>query len=122
MTESIEKIREKLDELFKTNTEEMMKVMANTHEEILIAFCAKYGIHPEQAVSVYQNNKFWVEKRDDEHIKKMTQGRIKSYNSLYDKYNKLLAFIKEIINPESEMGLDEEYAIAKKLLKEVGEL
>lgn len=127
MSPTIEEIRIELNALFKDSAEKAMKVMADTQEEIVIAFCAKYGLHPEECISVYQDNKFWVEKKSDEHIEKITHGRHKSVDSIVKTNKKLLAFVK-YVEKESLSHIHERWqnqevgARARSLLKEIGEL
>src|ERR1700679_3112234 len=93
----IEEHREILQGIATESMEEAVKIIIECHEEIVIAFMAKYKLSPEDVITCHEGNKFWVEKRDDEHIIKMTEGRIKSYNNLLDVYKKLLGFINSII-------------------------
>ncbi len=118
MKKTIEEIRIELDKVFKESSDQAIIAMTNMQEEIVIAFCAKYGLHPEECISCYQDNKFWVEKRSDEHIAKITKGRHKSIDSLLEINKKLLSFIKEFHkNPSDDFIIK-----AKDLLKEIGEL
>ena len=64
MSKTMDDWREEFNELFKKSTNEAMKIMLNCSTDILIAFCAKYGIQPDEAILCYQGNKFWVEKKE----------------------------------------------------------
>lgn len=46
----------------KTAVKYVEEILAN-REEILRAFIAKYGCEPDEVVQVWQNEKWWVEKR-----------------------------------------------------------
>lgn len=70
MNKTIEEWRIDLYSKLEKSVEEAMKTIINCHEEILIAFCAKYKIPPNEIVVCYEGNKFWVEKRSDNHIEK----------------------------------------------------
>ena len=71
---TIEEWRIELNNLMNKNSEEAIKIMCEVSEEIVIAFCAKYKLNPEEAISVYQGNKFWVEKIDESHIQKISNA------------------------------------------------
>ena len=60
---TIEEWRDKLKEAFKNSAFEFSQLIANSQSEIIIAFCAKYGLLPDECVLCYQGNKFWVEKK-----------------------------------------------------------
>lgn len=64
MQKTIEDFREEINELFKKSSCEAAKFMVNCQTEIMIAFCAKYAIQPDEIILCYQGNRFWVEKKD----------------------------------------------------------
>ena len=65
MTKTIEEWRQEiLHELMMKSANDAAKLMNEMQSEILIAFCAKYNLQPDQAVLCYQGNKFWVDKKD----------------------------------------------------------
>lgn len=59
---TIEEWREEINGLFVKSANETAKLLAHMQSEILIAFCAKYSIMPDQATLCYQANKIWVER------------------------------------------------------------
>lgn len=64
MTKTIDDWREEINELFLKSSNEALKLINNMQTEIIIAFCAKYNLQPNEVVLCYQGNKFWVEKRE----------------------------------------------------------
>jgi hypothetical protein len=64
MPKTIEEWRLEINDLFTKSVNEAAKIMNDMQSEIIIAFCAKYGLEPNQCILCYQGNKFWVEKKD----------------------------------------------------------
>lgn len=64
MTKTIEEWREKVNKLVQDKSNEMAKLIIDHQSEIMLAFCAKYGLMPDEIVLCYQGNRFWVEKKN----------------------------------------------------------
>lgn len=65
MTKTIEEWREELNALFLKSSAESLKIMHDMQSEIIIAFIAKYKLQPEEVIMCFQNNTFWVEKKNN---------------------------------------------------------
>lgn len=61
---TIEEWRESINDMMKKSANDAAKIMTDMSTEIVIAFCAKYHLQPEEAVLCYQGNKFWVDQKD----------------------------------------------------------
>jgi hypothetical protein len=60
---TMDEYRIEFTELFLESAQEFAIKLGECQSEILLAFCAKYGMQPDEAVLLYQGNKFWVEKK-----------------------------------------------------------
>ncbi len=63
MDKTIEEFRQEINDLMVKCSNDAVKMMVNMQSEIMIAFCAKYGLQPDEVILCYQGNKFWVEKK-----------------------------------------------------------
>jgi len=61
---TIEEWRESINDMMKKSANDAAQIMIDMSAEIVIAFCAKYHLQPEEAVLCYQGNKFWVDKKE----------------------------------------------------------
>jgi hypothetical protein len=64
MNKTMEDWRIELNDLFMKSANDAAIMMANMQSEIMIAFCTKYGIPPNECILCYQGNQFWVEKKE----------------------------------------------------------
>lgn len=67
-SKTIEQYRENLAETIKKSVESFVQKTSACKEEILLAFIAKYGCHPDEVVACQATNangvtEFWIEKR-----------------------------------------------------------
>lgn len=69
-SKTIEKYREDLTDIVKKSMDSFVQKTIECKEEILLAFIAKYGCHPDDVIACQMTNKngvikFWVEKKDE---------------------------------------------------------
>ena len=93
---TIDEYREEIQKAAEVSMEAATKMISDNQENILIAFVAKYGLPPEEIVSCFQNGKFWVEKKTEEHIAIRKDHHM--IQQFLERYKKMLAFVTEIAN------------------------
>lgn len=92
MTKTIEEWRDELQAIVKISVDEASRLIANSKEEILIAFMAKYSLQPNECIVCYSGDKFWVERKEtiaSDSVYELIKCQ-KAFNILHDKYQKLL--------------------------------
>ena len=69
-SKTIEQHREDLTDILKKSIDDFVQKTSECKEEILLAFIAKYGCHPDEVVACQMTNhngvtQFWVEKKHE---------------------------------------------------------
>ena len=64
MSKTMEELRKEFNSIFHNKCEEFALKIMECQDEIILAFMAKYGLQPDECVLCYQENKFWVEKKE----------------------------------------------------------